>query len=371
MKKWISKLIHQFDLETTHDENSSDGIDPVKVSEEHATLLYMIDTYNKHLLDIDGHPVRKVREILDEFSRQMLSTESEEVRDKVLFRFRQFFSSYRIDECTYIEKTFDDFRGIVWDFVEQLSEDFKAEQSENQELKSSFEELKDAVESNSIEALKNQSRKFIDSYVERQFNIDKRKAHKEKNLAKNLDVVKQKLVEANHSMRLDHLTSAYNRKSFDEHLKQHHRMFGIAESNVSLVMLDIDHFKRINDTYGHPMGDFVLKECVRTLHELFGNGKDFVARIGGEEFAIVLPDCNIESAAMKAQAAMDRIRAERFVHEGAEFRFTISLGISQLTTGETVEQWLKRTDEALYASKNTGRNRYTIAPHPSKTPKVA
>ncbi len=369
MKKWISKLIHQFDLEK-QDEDSPSGIDPVKISEEHATLLYIIDTYNKHLIDIEGHPIRKMREMFDEYAKQLITMEGED-RDKVLFRFRQFFASYRIDECSYIEKTFDDFRGIIWDFVEQLSDDFKAEQSENEELKSSFDELKEAVESNSIEALKNQSRKFIDSYVERQFNIDKRREHKEKNLSKNLDVVKQKLVEANHSMRLDHLTSAFNRKSFDEHIKTHHRMFALEETNVCLLMLDIDHFKRINDTYGHPMGDFVLKECVRTLNEVFRSEKEFVARIGGEEFAVILPHCSIEDATKKAQEAMDKIRGERFIHEGAEFRFTISLGISQLTPGESLETWMKRTDEALYSSKNNGRNRYTIAQHPSTNPRVA
>lgn len=368
MKKWVAKFIHQFDSEA--DPEAPTSVDPAKVSEELATLLYIIDTYNKHLLEIDGHPIRKVREMLDEYAKQLLTAEGEQ-REKTLFRFRQFFSSYRIDECTYIEKTFDDFRGIVWDFVEQLSEDFKTEQNENVELKSSFEELKEAVESNSIEALKNQSRKFIDSYVERQFKIDKRRANKEQNMAKNLDVVKQKLVEANHSMRLDHLTSAYNRKSFDEHLKQHHRMYGLDVSNVSLLMLDIDYFKRINDTYGHQMGDYVLKECVRMLQEVFTRQKDFVARIGGEEFAVILPNCALDEAVKRANEAMEKVRKERFVHEGQEFSFTISIGVSQLMSGETLEQWMKRTDEALYASKHTGRNKYTLAKLPSKPIKAA
>jgi diguanylate cyclase (GGDEF)-like protein len=128
------------------------------------------------------------------------------------------------------------------------------------------------------------------------------------------------------------------------------------------MMIDIDYFKRINDSFGHAIGDFVLQQLVRSLKSMFTRESDVVARIGGEEFAIILPDFQTEHALKKAEEVLQRIRAEAFAHESREIRFTVSVGIAQLLEGETVSDWLKRADQALYHSKNTGRNRLTVAP---------
>ena len=130
---------------------------------------------------------------------------------------------------------------------------------------------------------------------------------------------------------------------------------------MSLLLMDLDRFKNINDTYGHDIGDFILKECVKLLQSVFHQEGDFVARIGGEEFAIVLPNHNVEHAVKRAEAAMARIRKEVFIVENMELRFTVSMGIAQLSEDETTDNWIKRADAALYESKNSGRNRYTLA----------
>jgi diguanylate cyclase (GGDEF)-like protein len=128
-------------------------------------------------------------------------------------------------------------------------------------------------------------------------------------------------------------------------------------------MLDIDFFKRVNDTYGHAMGDLVLVECVKMLKELFPRDVDSVSRIGGEEFAVILPDYKIEHAIKKAEATGLKIRSETILEKDVRINFTISMGIAQLSEDETVEQWMKRADLALYDSKKNGRDRYTVAPH--------
>ena len=368
LKRWIHKLINQFNFEW--DENAPANEGPSPISEDRATLLYIIDTFNKHLLEVERHPVRKIREVLDEFARELIDPKRRD-QEKLLFRFRMFFASYRIDEYAYIQKTFDDFRGIIWDFVDQLAEDLQQEQSVDSEITASLGELREAVESNSIDLLKTQSRKFIDSYVEHQTKKDKRRTHRIHSIKKNLDSVRTQLLEANQSMRMDHLTGAYNRKSFDEQLKQYVRMTNLSPKPVTLVTLDIDHFKKVNDTFGHAVGDFALKECVKTLNRIFGRSNDFVARIGGEEFAIILPDYGIEKAVTLAEQVLNQTRKDVFVHEGHELRFTVSMGIAQLEAGETPDQWLKRGDDALYNSKQTGRNRYTVAVPHSDTSKVA
>lgn len=360
MKKWVEKLVEQFEFDWGDKASANHRLQGM--SEERATLLFIIDTYHKHLVELEGHPVRKVRETLDEFVKELL--DPKQPLEKVLFRFRQFFSAYRIDEYAYFQKTFEDFRTIIWDFVDQLAEDISQEQKEDFEIRQSLEELKEAVESNSIPTLKNQSRKFIDCYIEKQFKKDKRRTSRMRSIRKNLHVVKKQLSEATSSLRVDHMTQAFNRKTFDEYCGQYHKLFKASAQPISVMLVDIDHFKKINDTFGHAVGDFVLKELVQTLKGLFDRESDMVCRIGGEEFAILLPDFQTEHAMKKAEELLAKVRSEVYVHEDREIRFTVSIGIAELTKGEEIEAWIKRADMALYSSKNNGRNRLTIAPAP-------
>ena len=360
MKKWIHKLINQFDLDWSDHEEECSEHNSFKINDDRATLIYILDCYNKHLIEVDGHPVRKIRYKLDEFAKELMKSDST-CLERVLFRLRQFFSSYRIDEYTYVQKTLDEFRSIIWDFVDQLSEDLNYEQIEDDELQASLDELKEAVEANSIEELKIQSREFIDSYMEFQIRRDKRRNSRFNNVKKSLAVVKKRLVEANHNMLMDHLTTAFNRKSFDEQIQQHFKLAKISKQPMSMLMLDIDHFKKINDSYGHAIGDFVLIEFVKILKELFPRNADFIARIGGEEFAVLLPDYQVMHAIKKAEQTLNQIRREVFVQEDIQIKFTISIGVAQLKDGETIDQWIKRADDALYAAKNSGRDKYCVA----------
>lgn len=361
MKQWVKKLFEQFDI----DVKDGNPNPQQQFSEEKATLLYLLDIYNKHLFEIDGHPVRKTRETLDEFTKGFFNANPEQM-EKLLFRFRQWFASYRIDEFSYIQNTFDDFKSIIWDFADQLAEDVRFERMQESELKDNLEDLKEAVEANSIDALRIRSREFIDAYVEYQTKKDERRNVRMDSIKKNLDTVKKQLSEANDSLQTDHLTGAYNRRFFDNQLKEHVRNFRTNAGAVSLIVLDIDFFKKVNDSYGHDIGDFVLKECVRLLKESFHRDQDVVARIGGEEFAIVIPQYRVEDAVKKAEDTLNKIRKAVFVHGELKLSFTVSMGIAQLMEGESFDQWLKRADSALYQSKNSGRNKYTVAPHITK-----
>jgi diguanylate cyclase len=360
LKQWVQKLIDQLDYEWGSDEKKKAK---VKITEDRATLLYVIDTYSKHLIDVEGYPVRKVRDVLDGFSKELVASDKENVED-ALFRFRQYFMSYKTAEYAFLRKTFEDFKGIVWDFVGQLSEDAQNEKADDHLLGASLRDLKEAVEADSIPLLREKSRHFIDLYVSQAARREERRTKRVKAVKKNLDVVKKQLVEADRSMRMDHLTGAFNRKSFDEQLKEQLNLFTLSDVPCSMIMLDIDYFKKINDNYGHDTGDFILKECVKLIQDVFNRDGDFVARVGGEEFAIILPNHSIEQTFKLAEKLQARIRKDVFIEKNMELRFTVSMGLAQLLPGETTDQWLKRADEALYASKHRGRDCFTLAkPH--------
>lgn len=150
----------------------------------------------------------------------------------------------------------------------------------------------------------------------------------------------------------DSLTGAKNRKAFEH---EAHRLVNDFSSNAivsSLIMADIDHFKRVNDTFGHPVGDQVLVSFVEILNENCRTA-DCIARVGGEEFAILLP--NTGSAGAFTVAENIRESVERFVFDGVG-EVTVSLGVAELVPEDDLTRWYTRADTALYLAKNSGRN---------------
>ena len=218
MKQWVQKLAEQLDYGWgKNSQEKGEHKTAADLSEDRATLLYIIDIYNKNLVEINTHPVRRVREIMDEFTRELVQGETAN-SEKALFRLRQFFSSYRVSEYTYIRKTFDDFKSILWDFIDQLADDFQQEDAQDKQVSDNLRQLREAVEADSIDVLRQKSREFIDHYIETQSRKEERRSKKMTTIKQNLTFMKKQLVEANKSMRLDHLTMAFNRKSFDEFL---------------------------------------------------------------------------------------------------------------------------------------------------------
>jgi diguanylate cyclase len=360
LKRWIQKFVDQ--LSVTEPSRPTSVSPALELTEERATILYFLDVYSKHLMDTENHSARKVRETLDAFARNLLQYDDEKL-EKNLFQLRQFFLSHRVDEYTYTQNTLNEFRKIIWDLVAHLSDEMAADENEDLHLSENLENLRDAVESNSVNLIKSHSKQFIENYLKKQNKKEERKTKRIAAFKKNLSTVKKQLIDANSSLQLDHLTKAYNRKSFDEQLKCQWDLFRLTKQPVTLIMLDIDYFKRINDNYGHAVGDFVLVECVKLLKELFPRDVDAICRVGGEEFAIILPDYQLDHAMKKAEAALIKIRGETIVEQDKKINFSVSMGIAQLLPEESIEKWMKRADSALYESKKSGRDRYTIAPH--------
>jgi len=161
--------------------------------------------------------------------------------------------------------------------------------------------------------------------------------------------------------RTDHLTELNNRGYWEERLTEEFRRFRRSPSTAcSLTMFDIDHFKRVNDTYGHQAGDEVIRNTALILRESVRN-TDVIGRYGGEEFGVVLIDTPSDKAMVLAERLRTGIEALTVGFDGHEIRFTISLGIAQVSDAtESYRHWIECADQALYEAKRSGRNRSVI-----------
>jgi len=156
---------------------------------------------------------------------------------------------------------------------------------------------------------------------------------------------------------IDGLTGVRRRGAFDKKISEELVRAKTFKTTFGLMLLDIDHFKSLNDRYGHPFGDQVLKRLGAVLNSLVYD-TDFVARYGGEEFAIVLPRAEPAGALRKAEAIRAAIEAELFSVGFEELRVTVSIGVSHFPRdASTPEELVARADAALYAAKSAGRNR--------------
>ena len=154
----------------------------------------------------------------------------------------------------------------------------------------------------------------------------------------------------------DGLTNLANRKQLDTVLAEELPRAQRHGRHLSLLMIDIDHFKNINDTYGHLTGDSVLRGLAQALQKRL-RPNDKLARYGGEEFCLVLPETSLSSAVRIAEDLRGIVANQTFAAEGQEIHVTVSMGLAAAKPVMTVEQLYKAADEMLYKAKNSGRNR--------------
>jgi diguanylate cyclase (GGDEF)-like protein len=182
--------------------------------------------------------------------------------------------------------------------------------------------------------------------------------------------LEKSLKEANEAIRVlsitDTMTGCYNRTYMDAQLPNELQRAARYGHPISVLMVDIDHFKDVNDTYGHQAGDQVLKAFVETMGRSIRSGMDWIARYGGEEFIVVLPETDFESAQLLAERLRTKVCGEIISYKGNELRITASFGVTGLPSGKgrkgslkgfSHEEMIRVADKCLYAAKEEGRNR--------------
>jgi diguanylate cyclase (GGDEF)-like protein len=178
-----------------------------------------------------------------------------------------------------------------------------------------------------------------------------------------LSVANIRLREALRSQSIkDSLTGLYNRRYLEEMMERETRRAVRAEQGLGVMMLDLDHFKKFNDTYGHDAGDAVLRETASLLLKSV-RAEDIVCRFGGEEFVVILPVADLQTTQARAERIRSRLRELSVMHQGQPLgTITMSVGVAELPQhGTSQKELLEAADAALYRAKREGRDRVMLA----------
>ncbi|HEX7668214.1 MAG TPA: GGDEF domain-containing protein [Polyangiaceae bacterium] len=272
----------------------------------------------------------------------------------------RYVTALRRSEHTHIVKSLTDLRQIVWAFVRSLNQTLVAEGDSDVRVKEQLVRLQAAARSSSTEDLRREAFAVVDvvSLVAEQ-RRQRQTAHAN-DLGARVRALGEALEEARREGALDPLTRLSNRRTFDEELERTVDV-SIFGRRMGLLLVDIDHFKNINDAHGHVVGDEVIRAVSGCLVRTFRHRDDVVARYGGEEFAVILRDTEPKNARMLTDRLLEAVRNTRIPVGDDDVSCTVSAGLTELLPAESSNAWVERTDKALYQAKRDGRNRIVVA----------
>jgi len=278
---------------------------------------------------------------------------------------RLAFREQRKRENAYVTTSLGQFREAAWSFISGLRRSLTAEQSADRRIGHRMRRLETAIRGGEAARIRSEAQETVQLLTEFLAERGSRQQAQIREMAARLESLRDELDHARAQAAIDALTGLYNRAAFDEQIEREIDLATLFGRHPCLILIDIDHFKWINDNRGHPCGDEVLRQFAATLARCFMRRDDFLARFGGEEFVVVLRDIDIPTATELAERAMNTIRnlEVQYGEEREEpLRVTASMGLARLRPGETSASWLERTDRALYRAKDLGRDRAEADP---------
>jgi diguanylate cyclase (GGDEF)-like protein len=268
-----------------------------------------------------------------------------------------FYRDRRRSEQGFVNARLSAFKGIIWELVDGLRVLSQSGVSAEARIQDSLFQLERAVETGALDTIRSSLGRAVGdinaALQRRRDELDGRLSR----MSSRLETLREDLLSARRAMELDALTQLYNRGAFDGALRRYLDLAALSSQPLVLMMIDLDHFKRINDEHGHPRGDEVIVAAARCLTRTFLRKNDFVARYGGEEFAAILPDTAAEHALPLAERLRLRMTELRVEDAPVAPQVTCSIGFAVFRAEDTPETLLARADAALYRAKAAGRNR--------------
>lgn len=273
---------------------------------------------------------------------------------------RAFITHHRAAEASLVGRSLGDLRQVVFAFIQTINQAFSEDDAADTRLMHSVQELQTRLEHASTEDVKREALTLVTAFASEMGARKERHRARMTELGTQVNRLGTQLVEARRQNATDALTQLFNRRALDEVLHQAQQTCSAFGRTAVLLMVDVDHFKAINDQHGHPVGDVVLKALADALVRCFPRRSDMVARFGGEEFSVLLMDTTLQETPAICARLLDAIRRLHIAASGKVLQVTVSVGAAQVQVGGTVEQWVARADEALYNAKRSGRDRAVL-----------
>jgi diguanylate cyclase (GGDEF)-like protein len=332
-------------------------------------LAGLLRDFGRHAFDLTRQDARKTQTLFDQWAQHVVIGAEAPTRKGAVASLAQrhfadlraSFAAHRKVEQAEVNAAQDALRDVVWTFVSSINRVTQEDQADDQKVGKTLTGLVDGLE----HAAPQDFRKLaIDAVRAVQGVLEARKERQQKQVAEmsqKLETLGSQLEIARRESTTDGLTHLFNRRAFDDQLPRTAELARLRGVGAALLIIDVDHFKKVNDTWGHPAGDAVLRILAHETIRVFKRKGDFVARYGGEELAVLI--CEVDHREVQAQAdkVRETIATAAIPWEGATLHVTASVGGALWRADETNEAWLARADAALYAAKHTGRNRVSIS----------
>ena len=320
-------------------------------------LLHFIKDFSHDLEEIGA---KRFKDDIDELNQKILS----ENKPKKL---QSIFENYKNTIQLYIKREKEYFRDReieLKNIIDLLSNAIATLNTENQDFNQIIYKQSEKIEQitllDDIKKIKTILKQEIDGMRKAIRDKELHDTNQIETLSIQVSTLKNELAKAQTESSKDGLTGICNRLALDKYLRDIVERNTVTKSPFSLLMIDIDNFKHINDTYGHQTGDRIIIAMVQKCKE-FIRKDDFFARYGGEEFVIILPGASLRNAIKKATSMCKSISKSRYSindkKNGPILAFTISIGVSSHIKGDTTSSITDRADQALYSAKQSGKNR--------------
>jgi diguanylate cyclase len=274
---------------------------------------------------------------------------------------RRYFTAQRSHEREFVGRSLGNLRQAVHAFARCLTTTVGEDRAADERVGAQLGKLVGAFQSNDSQAIRYEAEGIVLVVQEVMAKRSESQKRMLGELSQKISDLREELQEVREKAALDPLTQLFNRAALDAHLDRVADLAFLLSSSPCILMIDVDHFKRINDTYGHPAGDEVLRRVADMQVRNFLRREDFVARYGGEEFVVVIPDSSLHNAELRAERVRQSIEELEIETSKGKISCTVSIGLASLASGDTGKSWLARADSALYEAKGSGRNCVKVA----------
>jgi diguanylate cyclase (GGDEF)-like protein len=260
-------------------------------------------------------------------------------------------AALRRDEQSSVDSLIAELRTALWSCVSAVHEAVRIDDSAEATTGTHLALVRKAINGSQVSTIKDD---VLNAINEIDRTLKERKAEQQrqyKSLATSLDALGRQLEEARKESATDPLTGVGNRKHFDLMAERAVQLFSLGRAPVTLLMIDLNKLKVINDSYGHPVGDAAIVSVAKALWKVFLRQSDVICRYGGDEFAVILNGCDLLVAQTLAKRLVEQVRTLPLPSPSMEFALGASVGVAQLVVGEDVTQWVDRADRAMYQAK--------------------